>query len=376
MRLDISFVKRVTPVLALTAAAVLLIAACGGGGGGAPTITSLSCSPTTVGTDELVSCSPDVSGAVDSHWWSTPGGSPSSGIDSSFSTRYGSTGPTTITLLACHDGGGCSSASQPIEVGEPAPTTEPKPIIASLRCTPTRATTDDTISCNPVVIGTVTLYTWTSAGGLPTRGTESTFSTSHESTGTKRVSLQACNSGGCNRKLQTFLVGPPPDPLDSDGDGVVDPNDNCLRIPNPDQSNVDGDDDGDACDDQDNRDPDGDGIQNWADQCPSEAEDVDGYLDEDGCPDVAEVAVSIEQGDSFIFEPGETVTICYSVSSEMFVEIDLVVPSGLTVDVLSAFDDGSGGCVDWDLEPEADSGTYVVEIAGAGAIGAASFEAR
>ena len=211
---------------------------------------------------------------------------------------------------------------------------------------------------------------------MPARGTESTFSTSHESTGTKRISLQACNSGGCNRKLQTFLVGPPPDPVDGDGDGVPDPRDNCQRTPNPDQSDVDGDGDGDVCDGQDNRDPDDDGLQNWEDQCPDEAEDFDGYLDGDGCPDVAEVTVSIGQGDGVIFESGETVTICYSVSGEMFVEIDLVVPSALTVDVLSAFDDGSGGCVDWDLAPEADSGTYVGEIAGAGTTGAASFEVR
>ena len=367
--------KRVTPVLALTAAAVLLLAACGGGGGGAPTITSLSCAPTAVGPDELVACSPEVSGAVDSHWWSTPGGSPSSGIDDSFSTRYGSTGPTTITLLACHDGG-CSSASQPIEVGQAESTTERKPTIGSLRCLPTKATTDDTISCDPFITGTVTAYSWSSSGGEPPRGAASTFSTSHETTGTKRIILEACNSGGCARKLQAFLVGPPPDPLDSDDDGVVDPDDNCLRVSNPDQSNVDGDRDGDACDSQDNRDPDGDGIQNWEDQCPSESEDVDGYLDADGCPDVAEVAVSIEQGDGVVFEPGETVTICYSVSGEMFVEIDLIVPSGLTVDVLSAFDDGSGGCVDWDLEPGADSGTYVVEIAGAGDLDDVSFEAR
>lgn len=375
MRLDISFVKRVTPVLALTAAAVLLLAACGGGGGGAPTITSLGCGPTAVGTNELVSCSPDVSGAVDSHWWSTPGGSPSNGTDSSFSTQYGSTGTTTIALLACHEGS-CNSASQTIEVGASGPDSEPEPVIAALRCKPTAATTDDTISCDPFVLGTATSYSWSSSGGVPARGGESTFSTLYDSTGTKRIGLQACNSGGCDSKEQTVLVGPPPNPLDSDGDGIVDPRDNCVFTSNPDQANVDGDGEGDACDSEDNRDPDGDGIENWGDECPSEAETVDGYLDGDGCPDAPEVAVSMEQGEGSVFDPGDVVTICYTVSGEMFVEIDLVVPSGLRVDVLSAFDDGSGGCVDWDLEPEADSGTYVVEIAGAGAIGSVSFEAR
>ena len=60
----------------------------------------------------------------------------------------------------------------------------------------------------------------------------------------------------------------------------------------------------------------------------------------------------------------------------MFVEIDLVVPSELRVDVLSAFEDGSGGCVDWDLGLEAESGVYVVEISGEGAQDSASFEVR
>ncbi len=373
--LIVSSAKRASLVLALAVASGLLLAACGGDGGGEPAITSLNCHPTAVGTDEIVSCSPDASGAVDTHWWSTSGGSPSSGIESSFSTRYGSTGTRTITLLACHDGG-CSSAAQLIEVGSAAPASEPRPTIASLQCNPTMSTTDDTVFCDPSVTGIVTSYSWFTSGGVPSSGAESTFSTSHSSTGTKRISLQACNSDGCSRRSQTVLVGPAPDPPDSDGDGVVDPSDNCERIPNPDQSNVDGDRNGDACDAQDNRDSDRDGIQNWDDQCPSEAENLDGYLDEDGCPDIPEVAVSIEQGDGFVFESGEAVTICYSVSGEMFVEIDLVAPSGQKLDLLSAFNDGSGGCFDWELGDDPEPGSYAVEIAGAEAQGSTSFEAR
>jgi len=35
---------------------------------------------------------------------------------------------------------------------------------------------------------------------------------------------------------------------DSDGDGLLDPNDNCPAVPNPNQANCDGDSKGDACD--------------------------------------------------------------------------------------------------------------------------------
>ena len=60
----------------------------------------------------------------------------------------------------------------------------------------------------------------------------------------------------------------------------------------------------------------------------------------------------------------------------MFGESGLVVPSERGVDVLSACEDGSGGCVDWDLGLEAESGVYVVEISGEGAQDSASFEVR
>jgi hypothetical protein len=52
--------------------------------------------------------------------------------------------------------------------------------------------------------------------------------------------------------------------LDSDGDGVPDASDNCPNSPNPDQIDLDGDGQGDACDVDD----DGDGWQDAIDNCP------------------------------------------------------------------------------------------------------------
>jgi large repetitive protein len=67
-------------------------------------------------------------------------------------------------------------------------------------------------------------------------------------------------------------------PKDSDGDGLLDPNDACPREP----EDRDGYEDKDGCPDPDN---DRDGILDTNDKCPNEAEDKDGFEDEDGCPD-------------------------------------------------------------------------------------------
>lgn len=75
---------------------------------------------------------------------------------------------------------------------------------------------------------------------------------------------------------------PPPKPpkvVDKDGDGIPDEIDKCV-----DQAeDMDGFEDEDGCPDVDN---DGDGIIDSADKCPDEAEDVDGFEDADGCPDL------------------------------------------------------------------------------------------
>ena len=65
---------------------------------------------------------------------------------------------------------------------------------------------------------------------------------------------------------------------DRDGDGIADSADKC-----PDQAeDKDGYADNDGCPDADN---DEDGIPDASDQCPDEAETKNGYKDDDGCPD-------------------------------------------------------------------------------------------
>lgn len=65
---------------------------------------------------------------------------------------------------------------------------------------------------------------------------------------------------------------------DKDGDGIENDYDRC-----PEQAeDFDGYMDEDGCPDPDN---DGDGIADAQDNCPDDAEDMDGYQDDDGCPE-------------------------------------------------------------------------------------------
>jgi OOP family OmpA-OmpF porin len=66
--------------------------------------------------------------------------------------------------------------------------------------------------------------------------------------------------------------------VDTDGDGIDDTKDQCVLEP----EDVDGYQDQDGCPDPDN---DGDGIPDAVDQCKNDPEDFDGWKDDDGCPD-------------------------------------------------------------------------------------------
>jgi outer membrane protein OmpA-like peptidoglycan-associated protein len=89
-------------------------------------------------------------------------------------------------------------------------------------------------------------------------------------------------------------------PGDRDGDGILDENDRC-----PDQAeDKDGWEDDDGCPDPDN---DKDRIPDLVDKCPNDPETYNGFEDEDGCPDKGRVIVStsrIEIIDNLFFKSG------------------------------------------------------------------------
>jgi outer membrane protein OmpA-like peptidoglycan-associated protein len=90
-------------------------------------------------------------------------------------------------------------------------------------------------------------------------------------------------------------------PTDSDGDGVLDPDDACPERP----EDADGRDDADGCPDIDD---DGDLVLDIADKCDTEPETYNGFEDEDGCPDAVAPDVDgiIGTIEGLNYEPGAT----------------------------------------------------------------------
>jgi hypothetical protein len=84
---------------------------------------------------------------------------------------------------------------------------------------------------------------------------------------------------------------------DDDNDGVLDGSDNCPRLPNTDQANLDGDAMGDACDPDD----DNDTVPDGSDNCPRESNADQADMDGDGAGDVCDsdnpVLIDVKPGD-------------------------------------------------------------------------------
>ncbi len=80
-------------------------------------------------------------------------------------------------------------------------------------------------------------------------------------------------------KCLDVAPAPAPGPGDQDGDGILDNVDRCPRV----AEDLDGFQDEDGCPEDDN---DSDGIADPIDTCPLDAEDRDNFEDGDGCPEL------------------------------------------------------------------------------------------
>lgn len=211
-----------------------------------PSIISLGC-PTSRNVGQSLTCTPSINGSVTSYEWKG-GGSPGGGNSKNFTTTFGTPGSKSITLKVCNSGG-CDTKDQRVKVTATPPPPPPPPDILSLGC-PNSGNVGQQLTCYSSIDGSVTSYTWT-GGGSPTSSSSKNFTTTFSISGTKTITLSACNSSGCDFESEQVTVF-------------------SIVTPSPDPCTTDQDDDG---------------IPDCEDLCPEQPETYNDYEDWDGCPD-------------------------------------------------------------------------------------------
>ncbi len=142
---------------------------------------------------------------------------------------------------------------------------------------------------------------------------------------------------------------------DADGDGIADDWDNCVLVPNFNQEDTDGDQIGDACDDDD----DGDGVPDLEDNCPLMPNADQADINNNNVGDVCEATflnLTYPSGGE-MWVQGETYTIQWSTDSPLEVDV------WRSLSGLGWFHIGSGiDQLEYTVPESLDAGEYTIKI--------------
>ena len=162
----------------------------------------IRCAPSPVAVNASVTCEVSLSeGSTPPFTYEWSGGSSSNTTGSSYSTSFGTEGSQSVSLTVSNDGGSDDSSAtvQVMEV----------PTINSLGC-PSFVAVNQAATCSSSVAGTESLiYSW-SGGDSPSFGSNTSYSPSWSTVGTKTVSLSVNNDVGDDNESITITVVEPP----------------------------------------------------------------------------------------------------------------------------------------------------------------------
>lgn len=189
---------------------------------------------------------------------------------------YAADGVYDVTVIARDEDGGEASTTVSLRVGNAAPV--PTPVV------------DQSIEAGELLVvplsatdqGVDDRLTWyVISGGGEIVGDTWQWRPPNDEEGNTTVELEVVDDGGAPARVrfvvQVFA-------RDGDDDGVLDRDDNCVAVPNPDQADADGNGVGDACD----GDADADGVPNEFDNCSLVSNPLQEDLDGDGVGDACD----------------------------------------------------------------------------------------
>ena len=160
----------------------------------APVIDSISCSPSSPTALESITCTANLSGgSPTSYAWS--GGRAWGGSSATYSTSFSSAGSRTVSLTVTNAGG---SNTDSVTLTVAAATTLQVPVVDSISCSPSPATTNRDVTCTASLSGGAPdSYSWSSD---PSFGSGTNNRTSFDflfrNTGSYTVSLTVRNAAG------------------------------------------------------------------------------------------------------------------------------------------------------------------------------------